>query len=74
MEIPRKLDSEWYHAQLRQIPIELRQRAVDGYRRVWLEAYEAEPVCHKKENAAARAANVRLREFVGRVTLITQRF
>ena len=62
-EIPRRLDAEWYHQQLKRLPVSLRQRAAEGYRRVWLEAYEAEPVGHKKANAAGRAANERLRLF-----------
>lgn len=66
--IPRRLDSEWYAAQLKQLPPHLRQKAADGYRAAWLEAYNAEPVDHKKQNVAGRAANTRLRLFVQRVT------
>lgn len=62
--IPRKLDEKWYHEQLRKVPMLYKQKATEGYRKVWIEAYEAEPEEHKKENAASRAANLRLSEFV----------
>ena len=65
--IPRQLDRDWYEKQLAKLPYQYRARAVEGYRRVWLEAYESEPVCHKKENAASRAANIRLRGFIDQV-------
>ena len=41
-----------------------RKRAIEGYKKVFKAAYDAEPVEHKKSNAARRAANTRLREFV----------
>jgi hypothetical protein len=66
-EIPHPHDAKWYAEQLSCLPYQLRQRAIDGYAQVWREAYDAEPAGHRKSNAARRAANTRLREYVKKI-------
>jgi len=61
---PHKLDQQWIRRQLNSLPMTERKRAIEGYKKVFKAAYDAEPVEHKKSNAARRAANTRLREFV----------
>lgn len=64
-----KLDVKWIQEQMNRLPIQYKQKAREGYERTWQEAYDLEPVEHKKSNAARRAANIRLREFVVAVTM-----
>ena len=61
---PHKLDQQWIRQQLNSLPMPERKRAIEGYKKVFKQAYDAEPVDHMKSNAARRAANTRLREFV----------
>ena len=61
---PHKLDQEFIRLQLSLIPPAYKNQAIEGYKRVFKEAYDAEPVDHMKSNKARRAANTRLREFV----------
>jgi len=61
---PHKLDQQWIKQQLNLIPFENRNAAIEGYKRVFKEAYDAEPIDHMKSNKARRAANTRLREYV----------
>ena len=64
---PHKLDQLWIRQQLNSLPIIERKRAIEGYKQVFKEAYDAEPIDHMKSNAARRAANTRLREFIKRI-------
>lgn len=66
-----KLDVRWIKEQMNRLPIQYKQKAREGYERAWQEAYDLEPVEHKKAGAARRAANIRLRRFVE--TVIMQR-
>lgn len=61
---PHKLDQQWIKQQLSLIPPAYKTQAIEGYKRVFKEAYDAEPIDHMKSNAARRAANTRLRLFV----------
>lgn len=47
--------------------------AWDGYKSVFAEAYNLEPLEHKKMNKARHAANVRLRAFVEKSNKLTTR-
>ena len=64
---PHKLDQAWIRQQLNQLPLEQRKTAQQGYQVTYKAAYEAESVEHMKSNAARRAANTRLREYVKKV-------
>lgn len=57
-------DARWIRQQLERIPQRYRQKAVDGYSDAYQSAYDAEPIEHRKENAARFAANTRLRIFI----------
>ena len=63
-----KHDQQWFREQLAKLPAAYIKQAKDGYQSVWKAAFEAEPIEHMKQNAARRAANIRLREFVDKVT------
>ena len=62
-----KDDEPWVIRQINQLPQKLRQRALTGYEEAFKEAFEKEPISYKKDNAARRAANTRLREYVENV-------
>lgn len=62
--IPHPHDAHWYSEQIKRLPVPMQRKAREGYERVWLAAYEAEEVEHRRSNAARRAANIRLREYV----------
>lgn len=64
-----KLDVKWIQEQMNRLPIQYKQKAREGYERTWQEAFDLEPVEHKKAGAARRAANIRLRRFVERVIM-----
>ena len=64
---PHKLDQPWIKQQLSLLPIENRKAAIEGYKRVFREAYDAEPIDHMKSNKARRAANTRLRKYVEKI-------
>lgn len=64
-----KHDVKWVQQQLNRLPMQYKQKARQGYEQAWKEAHDAEPVDHKKSNAARRAANTRLRLFVERVIM-----
>lgn len=55
-------DWEFFHRLTHHAPREMLCAIVSEYRRAWREAEAAEPVGHRKTNAARRAANTRLRE------------
>jgi hypothetical protein len=63
MDIPRELDRKWHNALIAQLPWSKQQQARDGYKQVFNETWESLPDDQRRENAAARAANIRLREF-----------
>ena len=63
-----KHDQQWFREQLAKLPAAYIKQAKDGYQSVWKSAFEAEPIEHMKQNAARRATNIRLREFVDKVT------
>lgn len=65
----RKEQRDWYKQQFARLPSAYQKKAREGYERAWQEAYDLEPVEHKKAGAARRAANIRLRRFVERVTM-----
>lgn len=62
-----KDDRKFFKEQLAKLPPAYIQKAKEGYQAVYEAAYETEPIEHKKSNAARRAANIRLREFVDKV-------
>lgn len=57
-------DKTWLQQQLKRLPHRAREKAREGYEAVYKEAYDAETVHHKKENAARYEANCRLRVYV----------
>ena len=61
-------DKAWVDAQLMRLPAELRERVAELYEVEYQQHYNAEPVEHRKDGAARRAANTRLREFVTNFT------
>lgn len=61
-------DRRWVAEQIGKLPPKYRSKAQSGYEAAYIEAAEAEPMEHRKENAARFAANSRLRLFVERVT------
>jgi hypothetical protein len=65
----RKEQRDWYSQQLRMLGPKLQKKAREGYEQAWQEAFDLEPVEHKKAGAARRAANIRLRRFVERVIM-----
>lgn len=67
-KIPHPHDAQWYSEQIKRLPVPLQRKATDGYALVWREAYGAEPAEHRRSNAARRAANTRLREYVEKIT------
>lgn len=67
-----KLDVKWIQEQMNRLPIQYKQKAREGYERAWQEAYDLEPVEHKKTGAARRAANIRLRRFVDKVVALSK--
>lgn len=62
-----KDDAKWIKEQLDSLPFRFRKIAQDGYSAAYADAYDAEPQDHKKENAARKAANSRLRIFINKV-------
>lgn len=65
-------DKKWVAQQISGLPPRFRGKAKIGYESAYLEALDAEPVEHKKENAARFAANSRLRAFVKRVNEVVK--
>ena len=61
-------DKKWIDEQIGKLPTRLQQQVRQRYAEVYREAHNAEPVEHKKEGAARRAANTRLREYVTNFT------
>ena len=61
---PHLHDKKWVLEQVRALPYSMHNKAIEGYQAAYKAAHDAEPTDHKKSNAARRAANTRLREFV----------
>jgi len=61
---PHHHDKKFITEQLRELPYSMQSKAIEGYQAVYKAAHDAEPIDHKKSNAARSAANTRLREFV----------
>lgn len=57
------VDRDWIFKTLQTLTFNERQRAIIKYVEVYREAYDKENLYYKKENAAGRAANIRLRQF-----------
>ncbi|MEC5505808.1 hypothetical protein P9911_008145 [Klebsiella oxytoca] len=64
-----QLDRIWLEEKLESLPYVTRQRVAVEYSAVYQDAYETEPVSYRKENAARKAANKRLRIFSTRYAL-----
>lgn len=61
-------DGPWIREKLATLPAGVRERITQAYSQAWQEAFDAEPVSFRQQNAARRAANRRLREFCKRYT------
>lgn len=61
-------DTKWISDQLSKASSAAREKAVEGYETVYRSALDDEPVEHKKENAARREANTRLRVFIEKIS------
>lgn len=61
---PHPHDKKFITEQLRELPYSMHNKAITGYQSAYIAAHDAEPIDHKKSNAARSAANTRLREFV----------
>lgn len=64
-----QLDRIWLEEKLESLPYVIRQRVTVEYSAVYQDAYETELVSYRKENAACKAANKRLRIFAKRYAL-----
>ena len=64
-------DRKWVTEQLQKLPTPLlRQQTLEGYKKAFKEAYDAEPLPHRKDGKARFAANNRLREYIVKIELI----
>ena len=61
-------NEKWVNEQIAKLPTRLQQQVRQRYAEVYKEAYDAEPVEHRKDGRARFAANTRLREFVTNFT------
>ncbi|MBJ9080230.1 hypothetical protein [Citrobacter amalonaticus] len=61
-------DAPWIKEQLATLPAGMREKIAVAYAQAYQEAFEAEPVSFRQQNAARRNANRRLREFCTRYT------
>ncbi len=59
-------DEKWIKGMLERVPFEYQPKVCSGYDAIYREAYQAELVDHKKINAARKAANERLRVYLGK--------
>lgn len=59
-----KDDEKWIMEQLAQLPSAKRGAALQRYKEVFAEYFDAEPVLHRKEGTARFHANTRLRKYV----------
>jgi hypothetical protein len=63
-------DKKWLEEKLSILDVVERARVCSAYSHVYLTTLEAEPSEIKKENAARRAANERLRVFIDKKTRV----
>ncbi|MDH1318013.1 hypothetical protein N5C39_06475 [Enterobacter bugandensis] len=61
-------DAPWIKEQLATLPAGMREKIAVAYALAYQEAFDAEPVSFRQQNAARRNANRRLREFCKRYT------
>lgn len=61
-------DKKWVDEQLAKLPNRLQQSVRQRYSDAYQQAYDAEPVEHRKDGRARLAANSRLREYVTNFT------
>ncbi|EFN4240243.1 TPA: hypothetical protein ACNVTG_000135 [Citrobacter amalonaticus] len=61
-------DATWIKEQLATLPAGMREKISVAYAQAYQEAFDAEPVSFRQQNAARRNANRRLREFCKRYT------
>lgn len=61
-----EIDQKWLIETLGKLKFQERNKAIVKYAEVYSAAYEAEKISYKKENAAGRSANIRLRKYVER--------
>lgn len=59
-------DAPWIKEQLAVLPINMREKIAVAYAQAYQEAFDAEQVSYRQENAARKAANIRLRLFCTR--------
>ncbi|EBF8123595.1 hypothetical protein DK750_19335 [Salmonella enterica subsp. enterica serovar Rovaniemi] len=59
-----RLDHAWIQEQLESLPYRTRLKVAQAYDAVYQQTFDAETVSYRKENAARRAANIRLRIFI----------
>ncbi|WP_231853048.1 hypothetical protein [Xenorhabdus poinarii] len=57
-------DGKWIQETLAKLRTSTRARITAKYSEVYQAVWDNEPVSYRKDNAARRAANIRLREFV----------
>ncbi|WP_072059824.1 MULTISPECIES: hypothetical protein [Xenorhabdus] len=57
-------DGAWIQEMLAKLRASTRSKITAKYSEVYQAAWDNEPVSYRKDNAARRAANIRLREFV----------
>ncbi|EQB4330064.1 hypothetical protein ACYJ2D_000011 [Providencia stuartii] len=57
-------DAKWIQEMLLQLSPSARNRALVAYSNVYQEFWDAELISYKKDNAARKKANARLREYV----------
>ncbi|WP_337161908.1 hypothetical protein [Xenorhabdus bovienii] len=57
-------DGAWIQETLAKLRASTRAKITAKYSEVYQAAWDSEPVSYRKDNAARRAANIRLREFV----------
>lgn len=62
-KIYNDIDKTWITQTLAKLEFNERQKAIIKYAKVYQEAYDKEEISYKKENAAGRTANTRLREY-----------
>ena len=57
-------DTQWLSEQLSKLPVSIALEVCGKYSAAYRDAFDAEPLVHKQENAGRKAANTRLRKFV----------